>query len=101
MAHPKLVPKSEGTMSTLGHVARGGWNLSPFPLWLYKTPKQSIVSKPLVSRDALLVATWTTMQSPFVNDLLLQNAYYECCLKQSVKYHSHFVNVSAYEYQGK
>jgi hypothetical protein len=40
------------------------------------------------------------MQSPFVNDLLLQNAYYECHLKQSVDYHSHFENVSAYEYQG-
>jgi hypothetical protein len=71
MAHPELVPKSQGTMSTPVHATRGGWNLSPVPLWLPKTPKQSIVSNPLVSKDTLLVATWTTMQSPFVNDLLL------------------------------
>ncbi len=39
------------------------------------------------------------MQSPFVNDLLLQNAYYECPLKQNVDYHSHFANVQNAYYE--
>jgi phosphatidate phosphatase LPIN len=74
---PEPVPKSQAAVGTIVPAARGGWNLWPFPLRRPKTPEQSIVPNPLVSRDTLLVASGTAVQSPFVNDLMLQNAYYE------------------------
>jgi phosphatidate phosphatase LPIN len=77
MECPEPVPKSQAAVGTIVPAARGGWNLWPFPLRRPKTPEQSIVPNPLVSRDTLLVAAGTAVQSPFVNDLMLQNAYYE------------------------
>jgi len=77
MECPELVPKSQAAVGTIVPAARGGWNLWPFPLRRPKTPEQSIVPNPLVSRDTLLVASGTAVQSPFVNDLMFQNAYYE------------------------
>ncbi|CAK9263000.1 unnamed protein product [Sphagnum jensenii] len=77
MECPEPVPKSQAAVGTIVPAARGGWNLWPFPLRRPKTPEQSIVPNPLVSRDTLLVAAGTAVHSPFVNDLMLQNAYYE------------------------
>ncbi|CAM6063712.1 unnamed protein product [Sphagnum tenellum] len=74
---PEPVPKTQAAVGTIVPAARGGWNLWPFPLRRPKTPEQSIVPNPLVSRDTLLLASGTAVQSPFVNDLMLQNAYYE------------------------
>lgn len=72
-------------VGTLVPTASGGWKLWPFPLRRPKTPEKNNTIKPEVSREALLAAAATAVQSPFENELLLENGYYKRPRKNKVR----------------